>query len=98
MIGLKLLILGLEVGVLVLVARSSVFELRIKSSLHLSLLKQHLFSDLVDGLLIFDSHGILDAAHLLSCLTKISLDLLTLSLKLAHLALQARIHRRQIPI
>ena len=94
MIGLELLILGLEVGVLVLVARSSVFELRIKSSLHLSLFKQHLLSDLVDGLLIINSHSILDAAHLLSRLTKITLDLLTLSLKLTDLAMQARIHRR----
>ena len=95
---LQLVKLALQVRVLIFVTRPAVFQLRIKSGLHLGLFKKHLLSDLVDGLLILDSHGILDAAHLLSRLAKITLDLLSLSLKLANLALQACIHRRQVSV
>ena len=64
--------LSLEFRKLVVGPMTGVFELLIELGLHLSLLEEHLLTDLVNLLLVFDHHLVAHAAHFLSRLGEVT--------------------------
>ena len=79
-VDLQLIKLSLQVSLGILGARPSIFEFRVEPRLHLCLLKQHLFSDLIDRFLVLDSHRVCDTAYFFPSLAQFSSDLLLIVL------------------
>ena len=59
-----------------------IFQLSIEFCLHFCLFEEHLLSNFIYLLLVFDLHSVTDSSYLFSRLSKITLKLFTLSLAL----------------
>ena len=88
----------LYVWLSVLVAWSSILKLRIKSSLHLGLLKEHLLPNFIDSLLVFNGHGVGDSADFFASLAHFTLNLLSVHLAFRESRVQLRIHLAHLTI
>jgi len=77
---LQLFVLALQICLRHVVSGPAIFELRVKSPLHLSLLQKHLLPDLIDCFLVFNGHGIRNATNFLPRLRQIALNMVSLNL------------------